>query len=191
MHHTAINRRLEKVIEQWRAVQDEVDLHSARTLKEAGASADLPIEQWPPDVLAALRQMHWPPEQAMASLQKARAHEQVIEIHWVKNWRDLPEPPLLVIGEGLLDALLPTGEAESTPAAAQGENIPELEPEPPSAPERHPEPGQPTAQPQESWEVRKERYKREMQEQQRRERRSGHSLAAIHRRQREEQQKRR
>ena len=215
----AIERRFERLQATWNQFVGESDEREAQQYLDAGADPAKDWQEWPEALLGLLATMGKDPSDIAESLTAVLARRQdanVIKIVWLDR---MPAPweeqPLVALQPGMIDLLRPdeprvttmpmTPEARrkfgddpptlvvsytdktphNAPTPAQGASMPV------TAPERHPELGQPTAQPQESWEVRKDRYQREMQEQQRRERRSGHSLAAIHRRQREEQQKRR
>ena len=186
----SLERRLERLRDRWNSLVCEHDAREAQRWLRAGCDPGKPWEEWPAPLLALLAEMGRDPAELHASLAVVKAREAgpILEVVYLEPGQlsSMARPPLVVLYPGMREKLLPdaTGDQDA-PTPAQGASMPV------TAPERHPELGQPTAQPQESWEVRKERYQREMQEQQRRERRSGHSLAAIHRRQREEQQKRR
>ena len=105
----AIERRLAVLRQTWNDFIASSDEREAQQYLDAGASPDVPWEQWPAPLLALLGQMGRDPADIAESLRVVlarRADRDVIKIVWLDrmpaSWE---EQPTLIIQPGYIDML--------------------------------------------------------------------------------------
>ena len=114
----AIEHRFQRLQERWNTFVAESDEREAQQYLDAGASPDVPWQQWPAPLLALLAQLGKDPAEIHAALRAVLARRQdanTIKIVWLDR---LPAPweeqPLLIVQPGYIDMLRPDPEPRLT-----------------------------------------------------------------------------
>ena len=163
-----IKARLDKATRNWAALRETVDSRNVAILHRAGLTADMPIAEYPADVLDYLAMSGWTAARAHDLLRQWRNaldDNTVVVLNWGETyeWDGQGKAPGLVISADLWGKLQldapgdAPGEEELPPAAepaAPPAQQPDAPPEPPPA-------QQPPAAPKVSWEARKAAFQRE------------------------------